>query len=144
VRTLAFISSFLVLISFSVSAQYNGDQLLNDATTRRFMSRHDTLYAFYAISPDRPLKTNIDKTYYWFSKDSIFTTAGGYSGRLLHGEYKVFYPDKSLRESGYFRYGLKDGPWKTWYPDGSLESVVYWKKGNEKGPVKMNESKQDD
>lgn len=114
------------------------------ATNRRFMSRHDTLYAFFAVSPERPLKVIADRTYYWFSKDSIFMTIGGYSARLLDGEYKVFYPDRSLRESGFFRYGLKDGTWKTWYPDGSPESVAFWKKGKERGSATITEPKEDD
>ncbi|HXB10133.1 MAG TPA: hypothetical protein VNW04_23580 [Puia sp.] len=134
-RPFALIPFILLRLLLSASAQSDPGELLGNAMNRRFMTRHDTLYAFYAVSPDpdRPLKANPDKTYFWFRKDSIFTTKGDYAGRLLHGEYKVFYPDKSLRESGNFHYGLRVGEWKTWYPDGSLQSITWWKKGEETG-----------
>lgn len=143
-RPFPLILFLLAHLALSASAQHDPDKLLSDAIDHRFVSLCDTLFSFYAIRQDAPVKADADKTYYWFSKDSIFTTKGGYAGRLLHGEYKVFYPDKSLRESGYFRYGLKDGTWKTWYPDGSAESVSYWKNGKMKGSPTVSDTKDDD
>lgn len=72
--------------------------------------------------------------YYWYKRDTILTTMGGYDGHLLDGEYKVFYPDRNFKEHGSFDKGLKTGIWKTWFPGGKLASVVNWKKGRKDGP----------
>jgi len=70
-----------------------------------------------------------DRFYFWYSANRIHSTQGGYSGRLLNGDYKEFYPDKTLKEEGTFKEGLKDGIWKTWNENGSLVQQYTWKKG---------------
>jgi len=122
----------LLLTSLRASAQDADDRLLSDAQDRRTIIRADTLYRFYVADADKVIKPEITKWYFWFKKDTILSTMGDFGGRVLNGEYKVYYPDKSLKEAGQFRYGLKDGDWKTWNPDGSLQAVVHWKKGEER------------
>lgn len=123
----------LLLLSASGHAQKKDpddpDGLMRAATDRRWMNQHDTLYSFLTTKPEQPIKTRPDKLYYWFNKDTIMTTIGGYAGRLLDGEYKVFYPNKTLKEMGNFRLGLKTGIWKIWYPNGNLASMTQWKDG---------------
>jgi hypothetical protein len=108
------------------------DRLLSDAQDRRTIIRGDTLYRFYVADADKVVRPDITKRYFWFKKDTVLSTVGDFGGRVLNGEYKVYYPDKSLKEAGQFRYGLKDGDWKTWNPDGSLQAIDHWKKGEER------------
>jgi hypothetical protein len=88
-----------------------------------------------------------DRFYFWYSSNRIHSTQGGYSGRLLNGNYKEFYPSKALKEEGCFKEGLKDGIWKTWNEDGNLAQQYTWKKGllsgkfiicDEKGYIKQS------
>jgi len=69
--------------------------------------------------------------YFWYNSGAIHETQGGYSGRLLNGQYTAFYLTKNLKEQGIFKKGLKDGLWKSWREDGSLLATVTWKHGKE-------------
>lgn len=75
------------------------------------------------------LKTNPNLFYYWYSTNLIHTTQGGYSGRLLNGQYSEYYLNKNLKQEGVFKKGLRDGAWKKWNEDGTLKEVVNWKDG---------------
>jgi|GEM_PF-841969 len=92
-------------------------------------------YIVYAdiLASERKFKPKSGKYYFWYNANDIKRTRGGYDGKLLHGSYTEFFPDKNLRQKGMFRYGLKKGVWKTWYHSGELESVMRWKKGEKKG-----------
>jgi hypothetical protein len=123
---------FLLLsIPFRILAQDADERLPTDVLNERRIVRNDTLFLFSVAPEDKIIKPVETKIYYWFNRDTILHTTGGFGGRLLNGEYKVYYPDKSLRESGWFFYGLKDGDWRTWNPDGSLLKVIHWKKGEQ-------------
>ena len=69
--------------------------------------------------------------YFWYNSGAIHETQGGYSGRLLNGQYTAFYLNKNLKEQGIFKKGLKDGVWKSWRENGSLLAAVTWKHGRE-------------
>lgn len=109
------------------------DKQLADVQNRRIINRHDTLYFFYAVRPDKPLKTVSQKWYFWYGRDTVLATEGNYTGRVLDGEYKVFYPQGDLRESGDFWMGLKTGEWRTWFPGGALQSIEHWSAGEKHG-----------
>jgi len=74
-------------------------------------------------------KVKNDRYYYWYFNNKIHSTQGGYNGQLLNGHYIAFYPDKNLKEEGYFKRGLKDGEWKNWNPKGDLTAVTTWNEG---------------
>jgi antitoxin component YwqK of YwqJK toxin-antitoxin module len=74
-------------------------------------------------------KIKNDRYYYWYLRNIIHSTQGGYSGQLLNGHYTAFYPDKNLKEEGDFKTGLKDGVWKTWNRKGDLTNVANWDEG---------------
>lgn len=74
-----------------------------------------------------------DRFYFWYSANVIHSTQGGFSGRLLNGWYKAYYPNKNLQEEGIFKEGLKDGIWKTWNENGNLIEQYTWKKGLRSG-----------
>ncbi len=101
---------------------------------RQLIKKKDTVYRFYAVLPDHPVRLYPDRTYYWFHSDTILTTVGGYDGRLLDGTYTVFYPDRNLAIAGEFVDGLRNGEWRSWYPGGVLRSIMHWREGLESGP----------
>lgn len=67
--------------------------------------------------------------YFWYDANLIHSTQGGYSGKLLNGEYAEYYLNKNLKEKGSFKKGLKDGDWRIWNEDGTLAQRATWKKG---------------
>jgi antitoxin component YwqK of YwqJK toxin-antitoxin module len=71
----------------------------------------------------------LDRLYYWYSANSVHSTQGGFSGKLLNGQYTEYYINKNLKEQGTFKEGLKNGNWKSWNKDGTLNLVSSWKNG---------------
>lgn len=82
---------------------------------------------------DKKFKTKITRWYHWYQPHELHITAGDYSGRLLHGEYKEFFEDGSLKRKGAFKKGIKHGEWKEWHPNGQLKEVADWQKGEKHG-----------
>lgn len=78
-----------------------------------------------------------DRLYYWYSGNSIHTTQGGYSGRLLNGVYLEYYLNKNLKEMGAFKKGLKDDIWKSWNENGILTQFHTWKNGVKSGEFNL-------
>lgn len=101
-----------------------------DAEHRVILLKNDTLYQFYAVfPPSRKWKTDPQRNYYWYAYDTILTTRGSFSNRLLNGHFQVFFPAHNLYEEGSFKYGLKNGLWQTWYPNGHLHFSCHWQNG---------------
>jgi hypothetical protein len=67
--------------------------------------------------------------YFWYSANQIQNTQGGYSGKLLNGDYRSYYLNKNLMEQGTFSAGLKDGAWKSWTANGILREIISWRDG---------------
>lgn len=74
---------------------------------------------------------NIDakKEYFWYSANKIMKTQGGFSGKLLNGDYNEFYLTKNLKEQGTFKLGLKNGLWNKWSTSGKLLYQANYKDG---------------
>lgn len=107
-----------------------------DALNRVVLNKADTIYQFYTIKPNGKTPQATDGNYYyWYHSDTILITRNGFDGKLLHGEYKVFYPNKNIKESGAFMHGLKTSEWKAWFSNGELESVSHWKAGRKTGQL---------
>ena len=87
---------------------------------------------FYAdnikISP------NSDKTYTWYESNQLHRTMGGYSGKLLNGQFTQYFPTKNLSTQGLYVKGLKQGVWREWYINGHLKSESQWMANIEEGP----------
>jgi len=86
------------------------------------------------VAADKNAKAEPDKTYTWHSANQLHNTQGGYAGKLLQGQYKDFYPNGELKESGLYRDGLKIGLWKFWREGGQLESDYSFSSGTLNGP----------
>jgi antitoxin component YwqK of YwqJK toxin-antitoxin module len=89
------------------------------------------------ILPAGKPKLKPDRLYYWFSGNTIHTTQGGYSGKLLNGDYNEYFPGKNLKDQGKFKKGLKDGVWKTWDESGALTQEITWSDGMKEGPFSI-------
>lgn len=89
----------------------------------------------------KPVKSDpdiaTDRLYYWYSSNSIHTTQGGFSGKLLNGKYTEYYLNKNLKEQGAFIKGLKDGIWTSWDESGSITQFYTWKKGVKDGAFSL-------
>ena len=77
----------------------------------------------------KPFKINKNRTYYWFNNDSIYSSQGSYSYRVLDGKYERFYINGSLKEQGAFNKGIKSGSWKYWTKEGQLKYQENWRNG---------------
>src|SRR5690606_18099757 len=71
--------------------------------------------------------------YSWYSNDSIRHTQGAYRGRLLHGRYAEWYPNRQLKVTGSYHRGLKNGRWQYHDANGTLRKVSHWLYGRETG-----------
>jgi hypothetical protein len=75
-------------------------------------------------------KLRFDRYYSWYDKGIIGVTQGGYSGKVLDGEYTALYlENKQLREKGKYQMGLKAGKWLFWTKDGNIKEVQRWNNG---------------
>lgn len=117
----------------------------NDVYSQRDIPKDDKTYTMEISSKDfsesitiarnnhEKRKINSHLWYYWYLNNAVHFSEGGYSGKLLNGEYKSYYKNMNLRSSGNFRYGLMHDEWKTWYSNGFLKSSEQWKNGIKHG-----------
>ncbi|WP_205511067.1 toxin-antitoxin system YwqK family antitoxin [Longitalea arenae] len=125
---------FPVLLLISGNACKTGQELDTAPLNRVVLNKSDTIYQFYTIKPTpRKPQLNASDYYYWFRADTVLVTRNGFDGKLLHGEYRSFYPNKNLKESGQFEYGLKSREWKSWFSNGELQSITNWRAGKKEG-----------
>lgn len=125
---------FSILLISVGSACKTGQHLETKALDRVTLNKSDTIYQFYTIKPTgKKPQANESDYYYWFRADTVLVTRNGFDGKLLHGEYRSFYPNKNLKESGQFEYGLKTREWKSWFSSGELQSVIFWRSGKKEG-----------
>jgi hypothetical protein len=132
---------FLVLIcglSLTGYAQKEIDLPVNHRVILNFVDH--VVYA-NIVTTDKKIKPNDDLYYFWYNANDIKKTRGGYDGKLLHGEYIEFYPNKNLKQKGDFKYGLKTGEWKTWYQSGEIASIAKWKNGKLNGNFRFFDEK---
>jgi hypothetical protein len=97
--------------------------------TRITINSADSIVYTWGATPKSGFKTNDGLTYFWFTNNQIFHTDGGYSGKLLHGDYLSKYPNGQMKISGQFSFGVKNGEWKQWYEDGRLKETAEYSDG---------------
>lgn len=101
-------------------------------------------YPIYINAPDQSIRAHVlaepvkeqpdlSRTYYWYASNRIMETKGGFDGKLLHGEYALFYLNSNLKEKGIFKKGLKHGKWVSWYDNGQLKDITIWNNGKRDG-----------
>ena len=58
--------------------------------------------------PNKNVHAKKDLFYAWYQANAIHSTQGGYSGKLLNGQYTEYYPNKNLKEQGAYKNGFKN------------------------------------
>jgi hypothetical protein len=101
------------------------------------IAKKDSTVRANVFNKKREIRTQPERTYYWFAYNKIFFTQGGYDGRLLHGAYACFYSNGNLKQKGNFNAGLKEGEWISWHENGVISEVSHWKNGSREGSVKL-------
>ena len=117
---------YAVLVLGILAASYTiAQNHLEDFTLKRSLKQDGLQFNFTVLDDDkRGVKHHKpSKFYYWFKAQHVRATQGASSGRLLHGKFEAFYPDKQLAQQGSYKKGLKHGKWQYWYPDGSFKKV---------------------
>ena len=94
-----------------------------------YLNSGNESYKFEVLTENKSIKTDKHRTYYWFAFNSINSTMGGYSGKVLDGSYSCFYLSNTLKEKGVFKKGLKNGEWRSWNENGALKEIINYKHG---------------
>ncbi len=119
----------LFLFTFFISASLCAQQMPDYGLNRVRIIQADKII----LAEIKPLKSSPDIKsnlfYYWYDANQIHSSQGGFSGKLLNGQYAEFYLNKNLKQQGVFKKGLKDGVWKSWNEDGTLSAQSTWKNG---------------
>lgn len=90
----------------------------------------DSTSVYAVLSPDALHHLKKDSYYSWYDKGIIGSTQGGYSGKLLDGQFTSWYSaNKQLKMQGNYQMGLKDGIWMKWTAEGKMLERQKWKKG---------------
>lgn len=101
---------------------------------RHHMAFADHQISFYTLPVDKSAgKVKPERNYHWWGGRQLNITQGGYSGKLLHGEFNSFYLNKQLKEQGVFKKGLKIGKWKEWNENGKLSLLTNYRNGSANG-----------
>lgn len=134
--TFIFSITFFLLSQFA-AAQYKRDEVdvIMDIRNRITVNHDDGGTEVFMIT-DRPIKVTTTHLYTWYRAQMIGHTQGGYTGKLLHGNYSSFYPSKYLKEEGNFQVGLKNGLWKYWRENATLVREETWKGGEMTGAAR--------
>jgi hypothetical protein len=115
------------------------DNMLKTLNTTQVTYAHgDSIEVITIIKEKRDFKVLNDRFYYWYSNNQIKSTAGGYAGKVLDGDYRLFNRNKDLLQAGHYKLGLRTGEWKSWYTNGVIAKQERWRRGIPEGPFIEN------
>lgn len=131
VKKILQIKLLLIAILFGLSITVYSQTLFKDeSSVKRYVNTNDSIVEFNALCKEKEIKTKPGCEYLWYKSDKIRKTENGYSGKLLHGQYQVFYyPSMKLKRQGQLKNGLQNGIWKSWYQNSKLRASTSWKNG---------------
>lgn len=122
--------AIIIVVSSYVA---RGQDIVKDFLTHKVIVNNVDGHIVAYVKPVKQFAPDRDKRYYWFSPNQISSSQGGFSGKLLNGDYQEFYMNKQLKESGYINKGLKRGVWKSWDENGKLKADYTWAFGQMNG-----------
>lgn len=131
----------LAVLLLSIAANISlAQQTVQDALTHKVMVNHGqgTIVAY--VKPVKSFSLQSDRSYFWFANHEIRSTQGGYSGKLLNGNYLEYDHDKKPVESGELDKGLKSGVWRKWDGAGRLLNDYQWHEGRKNGVYHLFDS----
>lgn len=120
-----FLKFYLVQFVFSQDCA----KLINQQKKKRSIKSFNEEIHLNLVNNDRKIHPHNNRKYYWFENGNINFTQGDFSGKLLNGEYLVYYKNGELKEKGNFKFGVKEGIWKDWFLNGYLHSISFYKWG---------------
>lgn len=123
-----FIILFISIAGRSTAQKNQKDFDIADYKHRITFTDHILVFQIQP-SGQQPDIIDTHKKYHWYSNNQIKITQGGYSGKLLHGNYSDFYFNNNLKEQGHFDMGLKTGEWNSWTVQGTLAEKMNFKEG---------------
>ena len=62
----------------------------------------------------------------WFDTNGVRVAVTEFKNNIQDGMYLFWYENKSLKDSGSYKYGYPDGLWKGWYADGQLSMLCVY------------------
>lgn len=101
-----------------------------------------TKYNFHVIMKPCKNKAISSKTYFSYSHGKIHHTQGGFTGKLLHGNYQEIDIDGQILVVGNFKTGLKEGHWIYYQKSGELTKELTFSKGDTASNVKIYKNNQ--
>lgn len=115
-----------------------GNCQLSSQTIRHFtITSEDTIIKSSYTDIQRKYDAIPSLNYYWYYDNKIHFNQGGYSGKLLNGNYQVFDGTNKLIEKGQFKNGLKFNSWTQWFANGKIKRIQIYKEGNQEGQAKV-------
>jgi antitoxin component YwqK of YwqJK toxin-antitoxin module len=126
---IAFFVLTFTLFSSNVFSQISIREYKQAEEQTFYITTDSNTQKFNAKTLKKPLKPSPLLYYTWYKYNQVFTTQGGYDGRILNGEYTSSFKSNSLKMKGHYNNGLKSGQWYEWGPDGKLKEVSNWKNG---------------
>jgi hypothetical protein len=108
---------FFILSSSPILAQF----AMYDPDIQNFTLKGDSFYVeteLITTVKHRKIKPDDTRIYTWALGGQIQSNQGGYTGRLLHGDYTSINNDHTMREQGGY-----------WYPNGRMKKTVTWHRG---------------
>lgn len=134
--------TFLLILFSLIGVQTTAQSLkkmVKNALNRDHLTLNsgDTVSSIHVLRADAKKKVtpHLDRNYFWYANNQVKTTQGGYSGRLLGGEFMLYNQDKDLLEKGVFKKGLKVNTWIRWYENGNIKKTERWHKGKRSGEL---------
>ena len=125
---------FLSMVSLGLFAQKEKNYF-EEYKQYHHLQMSDSFHVYkFVCEAKSSLTPKRDKEYTWYYNNTIHTTAGNYSGKLLSGEYtQLDKKSNQLKEKGYYKAGLKVEKWYSWNSNGTLSSYTEYKNGYKNG-----------
>lgn len=138
-RIINFIIPAAILLSSSYAyGQYQKTEYEKalDMKNRITINHDDGTFEVFYIN-ENITNPRSEKYYYWYQSRKIQKTQGGYSGKLLHGNYQKFSRNRQLLKQGSYKKGLPHGNWKFWHANQHLKKEEHWSNGSLTGKVHL-------
>mgnify|MGYP003958906547 FL=1 len=76
----------------------------------------------------------------WYPGGRVLKSQYTYDGGIKSGDYRLFYSDGTLRESGTFQFGLKHGRYQSYHRNGKLHFEGKFQDGKKSGDFVITSS----
>lgn len=126
---------FYFLLTWQESYAQSEMNLLEQVQNRITINHDNGEKEVFTVTP-KTTKARSQRLYHWYQAQRVQQTQGGYTGKLLHGNYNRYAPNKQLMSQGTYKKGLADGNWKEWRPNHRLVKEEHWKKGRQDGKAR--------